>query len=107
MLHPITFSIPKDKIVLSIPLKTKNCSDLIPGKIETYIYQNEEDYYKEYQSSLFAITTKKGGWDCLRHYEIMANGCIPYFPNIEQCPPRINTVKFTILMPSKCIFNRK
>ena len=23
----------------------------------------------------------------MRHYEIMANGCIPYFPNIEQCPP--------------------
>lgn len=87
MLHPITFSFPKDKIVLNIPLKTKFCSDLIPGKLETYIYQNEEDYYKEYQSSIFAITTKKGGWDCMRHYEIMANGCIPYFPNIEQCPP--------------------
>jgi hypothetical protein len=23
----------------------------------------------------------------MRHYEIMANGCIPYFPDIEQCPP--------------------
>jgi hypothetical protein len=87
MLHPITFSIPKNRIISYVPIKTKFCSDLIPGNIATYIYQNEEDYYKEYQSSLFAVTTKKGGWDCMRHYEIMANGCIPYFPNIEQCPP--------------------
>ena len=26
----------------------------------------------------------------MRHYEIIANGCIPYFPNIEKCP--INTM---------------
>jgi hypothetical protein len=32
------------------------------------------------------MTIKKGGWDCMRHYEIIANGCIPYFPNIENCP---------------------
>jgi hypothetical protein len=23
----------------------------------------------------------------MRHYEIMANGCIPYFPDIANCPP--------------------
>lgn len=92
MIAPIGFSIPSNKIVSNIPHKTKFCSDLIPGKLETYIYKNEGDYYKEYQSSLFAITTKKGGWDCMRHYEIMANGCIPYFPNIEQCPPNTMTL---------------
>lgn len=83
---PITFSIPNSKIVDNIPKKTKVLSNLIPGDISTYIYQNESDYYNEYQCSLFAITTKKGGWDCMRHYEILANGCIPYFPNIENCP---------------------
>ena len=35
---------------------------------------------------MFALTTKKCGWDCMRHYEILANGCIPYFPDIENCP---------------------
>ena len=30
--------------------------------------------YKKY----FWITIK-AGWDCLRHYEILMNGCIPYF----------------------------
>ena len=29
---------------------------------------------------------KKGGWDCMRHYEILANSCIPYFPEINDCP---------------------
>jgi hypothetical protein len=85
-LYPISFSIPEEKIVSEVPPKRKILSSLIPGKMETYIYQTESDYYKEYQDSLFATTTKKAGWDCMRHYEIMANGCIPYFPNIENCP---------------------
>jgi hypothetical protein len=29
---------------------------------------------------------KKSGWDCMRHYEILANGCMPFFIDIEQCP---------------------
>jgi hypothetical protein len=29
---------------------------------------------------------KKGGWDCMRHYEIVMCGCVPYFVDIEQCP---------------------
>jgi hypothetical protein len=87
MLHPITFSIPEEKIVNYIKEKTKLLSSLIPGDISTYIYNTEEDYYKEYKQSYFATTTKKGGWDCMRHYEILANGCIPYFIDIESCPP--------------------
>ena len=86
MLYPITFSIPEEKVINYIPQKTKILSDLIPGKIETYIYDNENDYYSEYRKSYFAISTKKSGWDCLRHYEILANGCIPYFYNIKECP---------------------
>jgi len=86
MLFPITFSIPEEKILKAIPNKTKILSRMIPGKPSTYIYNNEEDYYNQYKESYFAITTKKAGWDCLRHYEILANGCIPYFIDIENCP---------------------
>ena len=84
--YPITFSIPESKIVTTLQNKTKLISNLIPGNISTYIYNTEEEYYNEYKSSLFAITTKKSGWDCMRHYEILACGAIPYFPNIEKCP---------------------
>lgn len=86
-LYPITFSIPEEKIVDTIQHKTKFVSSLIPGDTSTYIYDNETDYYNEYKKSMFAITIKKSGWDCMRHYEILANGTIPYFPDIEKCPP--------------------
>ena len=84
--YPITFSIPECKIVDCIPNKTKLLSNLIPGDLSTYIYNTEEEYYNEYKSSLFATTIRKGGWDCMRHYEILACGAIPYFPNINNCP---------------------
>lgn len=87
MIHPITFSIPAEKITVEVPWpKTKLISDLIPGNASTYIYKTEAEYYNEYKQSLFAKTTKKGGWDCMRHYEIIACGAIPYFPDIEKCP---------------------
>ena len=40
-----------------------------------------------YRQSMFALTSKKGGWDCLRHYEILAAGCIPIFEDLDSCPP--------------------
>lgn len=83
---PITFSIPAEKICSKIFTKTKLLSSLIPGDLKTYIYNTEKEYYEEYQKSCFALTTKKAGWDCMRHYEIVANGCLPYFPEIEECP---------------------
>ena len=86
MLYPISFSIPKEKICKDRVIKTKILSNLIPGNIDTYIYNTEEEYYNEYKCSYFAKTTKKAGWDCLRHYEILANMCVPCFDNIEECP---------------------
>ena len=87
-IYPITFSIPEEKIVKERPIKRKLLSSLIPGDLRTYIYNTEEDYYNEYKQSFFAKTTKKSGWDCMRHYEIIANGCIPYFPDLHKCPPQ-------------------
>jgi hypothetical protein len=93
--HPINFSIPESKITFQDRIKEKILSDsmpnLIPGDLNRYIYKTEEEYYNEYRISLFALTTKKVGWDCLRHYEIIANGCIPYFPDIEYCPKKTMT----------------
>lgn len=85
-IYPITFSIPDCKIVKEVPEKIRVISKLLPGVKRTYIYNTEEEYYKQYQESIFAFTTKKAGWDCLRHYEIIANGCIPVFYGIDTCP---------------------
>jgi hypothetical protein len=89
---PIQFSIPECKIVKNIPKKERDFAYIIPGQKDTYIYDNEKEYYKDYQRSYYAITCKKGGWDCLRHYEILANGCIPYFLDLNDCDP--NTMYF-------------
>ena len=91
MIHPISFSVPEEKIfeLTDVRLTKKRIlSELIPGDVSTYIYSTEEDYYHQYRESYFAVTKKKGGWDCMRHYEIMANGCVPLFLSIEDCPVR-------------------
>jgi len=83
--YPLQFGIPEVKLVSDIPKKDRDCAIVIPGDASTYIYETESDYYADYQRSYFAITQQKGGWDCMRHYEILANGCIPYFLNLENC----------------------
>ena len=86
-LLPIHFAVPEDRIVNEVNNKPKHLlAPLIPGRLNTYIYENEMDYYKMYQNSIFALTYKKAGWDTLRHYEILMNGCLPIFLDIENCP---------------------
>jgi len=85
--YPIHFAIPKKKIVPSVNLKAENIlSPMIPGRMKTYIYEKENEYYNMYQNSIFSLTYRKTGWDCLRHYEILANGSIPMFIKLEDCP---------------------
>ena len=108
MLHPITFSIPNKKICEVANIKTKILSNLIPGDNSTYIYNTEEEYYNEYKKSYFAITKKKGGWDCMRHYEILGNGCIPYFINIEECPKNtMHTFPKELLIEANMLYDGK
>ena len=35
---------------------------------------------------MFGVTRKKAGWDCMRHIEIMAAGCVPYFVDLDRLP---------------------
>jgi hypothetical protein len=95
---PIQFSISETKIKGEIPFKDQDFALLIPGDLSTYIYNSESEYVRDYSRSYYAITTKKGGWDCLRHYEILAAGSIPYFVNLENCPSQTMT-----LLPKRLI----
>ena len=88
---PISFGIPKCKIRDSVAEKTKMFGKIIPGDYSTYVFNDEKSYYDDYATSVFGRTEKKNGWDCMRHYEILANGCIPYFENLNGCPPSIIT----------------
>jgi len=93
MIYPIGFSIPECKIVSDEDNRKKKrlVSNLIPGRLHTYVYDTEERYYLNYKESFFANTRVKGGWDCMRHYEILANGCIPWFLDIDKIPQNTMT----------------
>lgn len=82
----ISFAFPEEKMQQDYPKKEKLLAHIIPGVPTTYIFNNERDYFEDYQKSMFAYTWRKAGWDCLRHYEILCNNCIPLFLDIEQCP---------------------
>jgi len=70
---------------ICLPKKFQDFSELIPGRGETYKFkfESEIDYRRIYGASYFAITMKKGGWDCNRHYEIISTGTIPYFDKLN------------------------
>lgn len=88
-IYPISFSIPEEKIVKdnSNIKKEKFLADYIPQNSGSgYIYETEKEYYQNYQEAYFGTTHKKGGWDCMRHYEILGNYCMPYFPDLSECP---------------------
>lgn len=89
--YPIGFAVPEIKCVDAIPEKTRDFAFLIPGDSKTYIYTQEKEYYKGYQEAYYAVTKAKAGWDCLRHYEILCNGCIPYFIDLNNCPDQCMT----------------
>ena len=93
---PIGFSIPSSRMLGSIPWKNRDFASLIPGNSTTYVHtqqtgkhthrEPETEYFHDYRHSLYCVTRKKKGWDALRHYEILASGCIPYFIDIQRMP---------------------
>jgi len=90
-LTPFPYCIPDELFAVNVvPLEKKKyvISPLIPGDTSHYLFRagEEANYFEMYRQSMFAHTQKKGGWDCLRHYEILAAGCIPIFEDLEKCP---------------------
>lgn len=85
-LLPITFGIPTCKLAEPNKNKIQEYATCIPGQPETYVFKEEKPYYEDYQKSYYGVTMKKAGWDCMRHYEILGNYCMPYFIGLEDCP---------------------
>ena len=94
-LRKTSFGIPSEKIVGTAARKTKDfpchivdpeVAGLVPGSSSDYAFNSEVDYYADLQASRFGITTRRAGWDCLRHYEIAANGAVPCFRDLDVKP---------------------
>jgi hypothetical protein len=85
------FGIP-DRLIRPLAIEKK--SQLIQTHVQDeefasdsgYKFTEEKDYYDDLARSLFGITMRKGGWDCMRHYEIMAAGTVVMFKNFDQKP---------------------
>ena len=92
---PASFSIPAEKI-RSVDLSSKrqrlasHCVDPEVARAcdlhTSYAFSSEQAYYEDLAASRFAVTTKRGGWDCLRHYEIAASGALPCVRRLETKP---------------------
>lgn len=83
---PISYSLPEEMFARKIPVKDKDCADIVPRIRSSYRFASEAEYIREYSRSYFCITFKKGGWDVLRHYEIISAGCMPYIIDLEYSP---------------------
>ncbi|MBS1745643.1 MAG: glycosyltransferase family 1 protein [Bacteroidetes bacterium] len=94
-IKPVSFSIPEEKIIESLPGKhqlfashivDEEVAEKYSGSKHQRLFDKEDEYYKDLQQSRFGITTKRAGWDCLRHYEIAANGAVICFKNLYEKP---------------------
>jgi hypothetical protein len=56
------------------------------GGFKHHIFTEEKDYYNDLAASWFGLSCKKGGWDCLRHYEIIAAGSVLLFKDYDKKP---------------------
>ena len=93
-LRPTSFSIPAEKLVAAPPPKTKDfprhivdpeLAERIGGQT-AYAFSSEADYYADLRASRFGVTTKREGWDALRHYEIAACCAVPCFRDLDHKP---------------------
>lgn len=93
-IRPISFSIPSEKVLKAPPAKDKDFPAHVVdeelarrvGAQSGHLFVEERDYYADLRRSRFGITTKRAGWDAMRHYEIAANGAVPCFRNLDQKP---------------------
>lgn len=106
------FGFPSEKITKELPLKSKLFpSHIVDQEVKEnvqdsgagYVFSKEGDYYDDLKASKFGITMKRGGWDCLRHYEIAANAAVMCFKNFDLKPtscaphgliPNVNCIQY-------------
>jgi hypothetical protein len=101
--YPIGFGIPSHLIR---PLDARARSQLHQAHVQdtdftsetAYKFTEEKAYYDDLAKSFFGMTMKKGGWDCMRHYELLAAGTVVMFKRLDlkpalcapQCPDFIS-----------------
>lgn len=91
---PIAFAIPESIVAAAVPDKHQRFPTHIVdeelaervGAETSYAFADESAYYDDLGRSRFGITTKRHGWDCMRHYEIAASGAVICFRELSRKP---------------------
>jgi hypothetical protein len=97
-LEPIAIAYPAEKMMSNVPTKTQDFAthivDLEVGQrlgralahARVHVFENESDYLADLRASRFGVTTKRAGWDALRHLEIAGAGTVPCFRRLDEKP---------------------
>lgn len=87
-IYPISLGIPSHLVQANVPAKDRDFATDTSQGTASYQFQSDQQsaYYADYQRSWLGLSCRKGGWDCMRHLEIMANGCLPYFQGGNDIP---------------------
>jgi hypothetical protein len=107
--HPSGFGIPGSAILpLDFTIKDQLIQKTAPahslfktegqylnelGLSHHHVFSEESDYYFDMSRSWFGLSCIKGGWDCLRHYEIIAAGAVLLFRDYDLKPPKCSPQK--------------
>jgi hypothetical protein len=98
-IYPISYAIPADNFVRTARggvtrAKLWDFAPMLPVRWPGqpglwYPLQTDDEWLGMllHERSFYAFTHKRGGWDCLRHYEILAGGAVPYFIDLPLAPP--------------------
>lgn len=100
-IQPLSISIPEQHIC-RIPLSQKTqdfpiyvvdeeiagIQQLHHGALgkHAFVFTDEASYWQDISNSRFGITTKRSGWDALRHYEYAAKSAILCFKQLDKKP---------------------
>ncbi|HTQ69225.1 MAG TPA: hypothetical protein VMI13_11095 [Solirubrobacteraceae bacterium] len=96
-MRPTAFSFPAEKILAEAPADKRSllATHVVDPEVAartgaptSYAFDEETDYYEDLRRARYGITVKRAGWDCMRHYELAANGCVPCFRALRRKPPR-------------------
>ena len=92
-LRPISISYPEEKIHIPSKKIKLFCSHIVDPEVAAHlkgdvkhVFSSEGEYYNDLQTSYFGVTMKRGGWDCMRHYEMAGNGTLLCFRNLDLKP---------------------
>ena len=87
--YSLSYAVPREIVVEQVDEhKYWDFPPFVPENSKTAHWAGKLDepfYNLVLQKSRYAYTSRRGDWDCYRHYEILAQGTIPYFPDLELC----------------------